>query len=109
MPRGQAGKLTAAAGAFYRKTEGGNAFAQILAAAAENETHEIWPENWQSWVLFMKLGTQWNFGPGGRTGLHYEAAYPLLDRMGLSPQEWDEMFEDLRAMERAGLAAMYPG
>lgn len=63
----------------------------------------MWPENWPAFDLFSRLRTQWFVGFGGPTGLRYEAAYPLLDRMGLSAAEWDQMFSDLQVMEAAAL------
>lgn len=41
---------------------------------------------------------------GGVTGLDYAAVYPLLDRLAASPQEWDEMLEDLQALESGALS-----
>jgi hypothetical protein len=97
-----------AASAFYRRApDAGNKYGAFLAAASANEVVEVWPENWRSWTLFMKLCSQWSTGMGGRTGLRYESLYPLLDRLGLSTDEWNEMFEDVRAMEGAALEAMH--
>lgn len=39
----------------------------------------------------------------GPTGLDYSAAYPLIDRLGLSDEDWDQMLDDLRCMEIAAL------
>lgn len=63
----------------------------------------MWPENWPAFNLFSSLRTQWFVGFGGPTGLRYESAYPLLDRMSLSTAEWDQMFSDLQVMEAAAL------
>jgi len=52
------------------------------------------------------VSTQWRAGMGGPTGLCYEAIYPLLDRVARTPEEWDELFEDIRAMEREALSVM---
>lgn len=41
---------------------------------------------------------------GGRTGLRYEALYPLLDR--LDPDDWEPTFSDVRTMEAAALIQM---
>lgn len=43
---------------------------------------------------------------GGATGLRYEAAYPLIDRAAKSPEEWEQLFEDLQVMEVAALKQM---
>ena len=52
------------------------------------------------------MGTQWRTGMSGPTGLCYEAVYPLIDRMGLSDEDWDQMLDDVMCMERAALEAM---
>lgn len=67
---------------------------------------EVWPENWPVVALFCRLGTQWNAGHAGATGLRYEAVYPLLDRSYPDADEWDRALDDLQLMERAALAAM---
>lgn len=43
---------------------------------------------------------------GGRTGLRYEALYPLLDRDAQTTEQWLELFEDVRVMEYAALKQM---
>jgi len=57
-------------------------------------------------MLFCSIGTQWNVGMSGPTGLRYEAAYPLLDRYYTDSNEWQQAFDDLRTLERAALEAM---
>lgn len=69
---------------------------------------EVWPENWETLMLFVSLQTQWSvaigMGGGGRIGLRYEAVYPLLDRLaGDDKTEWGRLFADLQAMEHAVL------
>lgn len=66
----------------------------------------MWPENWPAFVLFNRLGTQWNVGFGGPVGLRYEALYPLLDRCTPGPDDWSDMFEDVRVLESAALGAI---
>lgn len=40
---------------------------------------------------------------GGVTGIRYEAIYPFMDRMNLSPDEWDSLLCDLEVMEQAAM------
>lgn len=68
----------------------------------------MWPENQQAVQLFGRMGTRWAYAPGGMgapvvTGLRWEAIYPLMDRLGLSPDEWEELHDALEVMERAAL------
>jgi hypothetical protein len=67
---------------------------------------EVWPENWDAWLLFARMQTQWAVGFSGRTGLRYEALYPLLDRLRLHQDEWEDLFDDVRHMEVAALTQM---
>jgi IS5 family transposase len=77
-----------------------------LASKAEEEVISVWPENWQAFELFTRLQTQWQVGMAGPTGLRYEAAYPLIDRIAQDDKQWDELLEDLRTMEIAALNQM---
>jgi hypothetical protein len=67
---------------------------------------EVWPENWPAAYLFSSLSTQWSIGMGGASGLRYEAVYPLLDRLAQSPEEWTELFDDVRVLEASALKTM---
>lgn len=72
--------------------------------AAESDT-EVWPENWAAFSIFACLSTQWlTAGMAGvRTGLRYEAVYPLIDRAASSDEDWRELFADIRVLEREAL------
>jgi len=68
---------------------------------------EIWPENVQAYMLFRGLQTQWNLAPmGGPIGLNFVVAYARMDRLGLAAEEYNQLDEDLQAMEAAALEAM---
>lgn len=45
-------------------------------------------------------------GMSGPTGLDYSAVYPLLDRVTSDPEAWQDMFDDIQAMEIAALNQM---
>jgi hypothetical protein len=108
LRRRRPGKLREAAAAFYAKQEAApaNAFLAALAARGDNNVVEVWPENWPAYLLFTSLQTQWNVGMGGRAGLKYEALYPLLDRQTDAPEQWQQLFDDVRVMEYAALEQM---
>lgn len=109
MCRGKVSNLKAAAAAFYEKQEAApaNAFLAALAARGDQNTVQVWPENWPAFLLFTSLQTQWNVGGmGGRTGLRYEALYPLLDRQAEDRDKWQQLFDDVQVMEYAALAQM---
>ena len=106
MHRGPPGKLEAAVTAFFKPDP------EIAEGCAPEDYWEdpveVWPENWDSLMLFISLQTQWNvsvgMGGGGRTGLRYEAVYPLLDRAAADDAEWTRIFAEIRRMEAAVLA-----
>jgi hypothetical protein len=66
---------------------------------------EVWPENIQAINLFISLQTQWIVGAAGPTGLNYIPLFARMDRMKLSEQEYEWMFDDIRVIEAEALAA----
>ena len=50
--------------------------------------------------------TQWRVGAHGATGLDYNVVYHKMDRMGLTPSEYDDIEGDVRLMEDAALATI---
>jgi hypothetical protein len=72
------------------------------------ETVEVWPENWPVWCLFDRhMRSQWRIGPGGATGLDYNALFSLFDLLGLSTEERFEMLDDIGVLEDAALAEIH--
>lgn len=67
----------------------------------------MWPDNLQSLNLFRGLRTQWRVGMGGPTGLDFMVAFRRMDRMGLSPAQYDQLDQDLQVMEAAALQIMH--
>lgn len=67
---------------------------------------EVWPENVRAFQLFADLQTQWRVGMGGATGLDYNTLFHKMDRMGLEPDEYELLEDDVRTMEFAALDAM---
>ena len=67
----------------------------------------MWPENWQAFLFFASLQTQWRHSMNGPTGLDYTAALAMLDRMPMDADDRALMFEDVRVMEAAALAEIH--
>lgn len=69
---------------------------------------EVWPENWQAWELFASLQTQWRTAgmTGQRTGLDYNVLYRKMDRMGLAPEDYNRIEEEILVMELAALQVL---
>jgi hypothetical protein len=67
---------------------------------------EIWPENERAVNLFIKLSTQWRAGMGGLIGLDYSPLFVLMERMKLTDADFDQVFDDIRVIEREALTQM---
>jgi hypothetical protein len=78
--------------------------AGLTAADFEGDIFEVWPENWQAFNLLVDLQTQWR---GGGAGLDYNVMYRKMDRMGLTPEQYDELEADMRVQEMAAMDAMH--
>jgi len=76
-------------------------------AAPEEEHFEVWEENWESLMMFLRMQTQWNVTMGGYVGLRYEV---LLGAGGLmSLYDVDNprgLLEDIQVMEATALAEL---
>ena len=68
---------------------------------------EVWPDNMKAISLFITLQTQLRTGGmGGAMGFDYNAYFARMDRMKLSDQEYDWLFDDIRLIESEALNAM---
>lgn len=67
---------------------------------------DVWPENWPAVDLFVRIGTQWRVGMGGASGLDYSVVWKMIERMRLSQDEEENLFEDIRYLEGEALKAM---
>ena len=72
---------------------------------AEQEV-EVFPENWQTVEVFLLVGTQWRTSMSGVVGLDYNVLFRLLDLECQDQDRWKEVFEGVRVMESAAIAAM---
>ena len=57
--------------------------------------------------FFARLRTRWQHGMAGPVGLRWEAIYPLMDRLALEPDAWDDLRNDLEVMECAALEMIH--
>lgn len=66
-----------------------------------------WPDNLAALYLFQYMRTQWRTGMGGPTGLDYGVLFRKMDRMGLSPDEYEQLECDIQVMEVAALNCIF--
>ena len=65
---------------------------------------EVWDENWDTVMMFMRMQTQWNVTMGGFVGLKYEVLRWLCDLYSVEDQR--TMLDGLRIMEAAALQVL---
>ena len=76
-------------------------------AAPKEEHFEVWEENWETVVMFLRMQTQWTVTMGGYVGLKYEVLLGASGLMSLYDVENPrEMLEDLQVMEAAALSEL---
>jgi hypothetical protein len=73
----------------------------------DGATYEVWDENWETVLMFLRMQTQWNTTMAGYLGLKYDV---LLMSGGLFDlyciQDRATMLEDLQVMESAALSEL---
>jgi len=76
-------------------------------AAPVERHYEVWEENWESLMMFLRIQTQWNVTMGGYVGLKYEVLLGAGGLMSLYDVENPrELLEDIQVMEAAALAEL---
>ena len=108
MHKWQIGKLKGAAEAMYARTGGDGesnpSLAGIAALLMSEPDYEVWPDNMPAINLFSSISTQWRTSMGGVTGLDYNVLFARMDRMNLSDQDYEWMFDDIRVIESEALS-----
>ena len=79
---------------------------QIAAAKlqAVEQQCEVWEENWDTVVMFLRMTTQWNTSMAGLTGLNYPSLEWLCKLY--SVKDPVAIFEGIQVMESAALAIL---
>lgn len=79
---------------------------QIAAAGLEpvQKRFEVWEENWEVVMMFVRMGTQWNTNMTGLTGLNYSSLEWLCKLY--SVKDPVALFEGVQVMELAALSCM---
>jgi hypothetical protein len=80
------------------------AFGLDLPEQASSDDFEVWPENWDAVLMFLRISTQWRTSMGGPIGLDYGALEWLFRLYEVT--EPRSLLEDLQVMEGAALTAM---
>lgn len=67
---------------------------------------DLWPDNVEAALLFISVATQWRVSASGVTGLDYNVLFSKMGRMGLTPERYDELEDEVRTMECAAMEMM---
>lgn len=71
-----------------------------------DETVEVWPDNWPSFLVMDAMGTQWRTGACGATGLDYGVLPNVMKLVGIPAKDRPGVFRDIRVMESEAIAVM---
>ena len=80
------------------------AFGVALPEEPQSQDFEVWQENWEAVVVFMRCQTQWRTTMSGLLGLDYTAVAWVLKLYEIEDQR--SMLEDLQVMEAAAMQAL---
>lgn len=70
----------------------------------ESTDFEVWEENWDAVIMFLRLQTQWQVSMSGYVGLKYEVLLGSDGLFGLyNVEDRRDMLERLQIMEAAAL------
>lgn len=71
------------------------------------EIIEVWDINWDSFILFNNLSSQWRIGGmDGASGLDYNAIPVTGKLLGFKKKKLKDMFPDIQVMENEALITM---
>jgi len=79
----------------------------MSSADYDDDVVEVCPDCWPAVELMLRMQTQWSVGGmGSPVGLRYDVLFRMMDRLGLSPAEYDQLEDDVRVMELEALSVM---
>ena len=70
----------------------------------KEQDFEVWEENWESVMLFIRMMTQWRTTMGGVIGLDYSVLQMLFDLYDIDNRK--EIFENIQVMEQEAMLHM---
>lgn len=80
------------------------AFGVALPEEPQSQDFEVWQDNWEVVLVFMRCQTQWRTTMSGLLGLDYTAVAWVLKLYEIEDQR--SMLEDLQVMEAAAMQAL---
>lgn len=71
-----------------------------------DEIIDVYPDNWDVFLLFDAMSTQWRVGAVGATGLDYGVIPIVAKSVGIKKKQIPEILSGLRIMEAEALKVM---
>lgn len=71
-----------------------------------DEAVEVFPDNWDAFLVFDGMSTQWRTGAVGATGLDYNVIPLVAKSIGVRKKELGSILQDIRVMESEALKVM---
>ena len=65
---------------------------------------EVWPENWEPYLVFSAVRTQWRMSMSGPVGLDHNVIPDAMRRVGVKKKRRDDVFVAIQVMEDAALS-----
>ena len=87
------------------------AFGLLPEDVIDRSDQPVWEENWDAYLVFSRVVTQWRSGMGGFTGLdHSVILMPggYFDLLGIPKKKRASVMDDLLVMEIEALDVMRP-
>ncbi len=78
----------------------------------ENQSIEIWPENFAAYKVFNALSGAWRFrqcgmGPAIPVAIKRAEIVATLELENLPRDDWPSLFDDIKVMEQQALQVMW--
>jgi len=77
-----------------------------LSSSDVDDAFEVWPDNWQAFLVMDSMGTKWRTGACGATGLYYGVLPKVMKLVGVPAKDRPGVFQDIRVMESEAIAVM---
>lgn len=75
--------------------------------SSSNDIFEVWPENVDTVLMFLRMGTQWRVSMAGLVGIDYNVLFHFFDLYDIKDRK--AMLEDIQHMERTVIIAVNGG
>lgn len=72
-----------------------------------DEIIDVWSDNWQAFLTFDSMSTQWRSSGMGATGLDYNVLPLVSKSVGVKKKDLPYILQDIRVLESEALKVMF--